>query len=82
MTSPIPQDQDRWEKVSKAIWILIPLLAFFLIGFLSGSYVQGQVTQDALLNPNITLCQDKDGQLWLKETAQQNNFDTLEIKSN
>ena len=59
--------QPDVRKMSSMIWFMVPLVAFFVIGLISGIYYEGQVVEKALLNTNLSVCKDIDGKVWIRE---------------
>lgn len=60
-------NDSNWKSIGKAVWFIIPLLAFLIMGFLLGAYWQGKSMETALANDNISICKDSKGKLWIKE---------------
>ena len=72
---PPQEDKGKFFQIralSKVIWVSIPILAIFILGYVVGSYQQGQSMQEALSNTNLTVCKDVEGKVWLREDKKQN----------
>jgi hypothetical protein len=64
--------QDDKKKYAKLIWVAVPLLALFVLGYVCGVYQEGKVITSALANENLSICKDADGNIWVRD-AQTNN---------
>ena len=62
------QAENKWKRTASVIWFCVPLLAVLIMGVFIGSYYQGNAIEKALLNTNLTLCKDTEGNVWFRES--------------
>lgn len=58
--------EQRLKQANKFIWLMIPMIAFLIVGFIIGYYVSAHTIETKLLEKGVMPCQDMNGKVWLQ----------------